>query len=151
MSSRRGGPGAAAALRAEAAELDVAVLAVEEPTWLVPVGSEPPRFGRVDRSRSRELQDCQAIGFPLWQLDPEDQGRNAAELHGTIRVTEDSEAGLLVMRDMDLSDVAIPGTVAAEDQVGRSPWGGLSGALVFYQGLALGVIIQQRPWQKIRP
>lgn len=147
VSSRRGGPGAAAALSAEAAELDVAVLAVKEPTWLVPVGSEPPRFGRVDRSRSRELLDCQAVGFPLWQLDPEDQGRNAAELHGTIRVTEDSEAGLLVMRDTDLSDVAIPGTVAAEDQVGRSPWGGLSGALVFYQGLALGVIIQQRPWQ----
>lgn len=147
VSRRSGGPVASATLRAAGSGLDVAVLAVEDSPWTVPVVSEPPQFGRIDRSRSRVLDDCQAIGFPLWQLDPQDQGRNAAELHGTIRATEDVEAGLLLMRDPLLSDVAIPGTVAAEDRADRSPWGGLSGALVFYQGLALGVVIEHYPWQ----
>jgi glycosyltransferase involved in cell wall biosynthesis len=144
VARRLGGPEAPAALSAVASGLDVAVIAVKDSP---PAASEPPRFGRVDRSRSKELDDCQAIGFPLWQMDPQDQGRNAAELHGTIRVTEDAEAGLLVMRDPELSDVAIPGTIAAEDRADRSPWGGLSGALVFYQGLALGVVIEHRSWK----
>lgn len=147
VASRSGGPEAPATLSAVASELDVVMLSVKDPPWPVPVASEPPRFGRVDRSRSTELNDCQAIGFPLWQMDPSDQGRNAAELHGTIRVTEDAEAGLLVMRDPELRDVAIPETIAAQDREDRSPWGGLSGALVFYQGLALGVIIEHRPWK----
>ena len=146
VARQSGGPEAPATLSAAAAGLDVAVLAVADPPWS-PVASEPPRFGRIDRSRSKELNDCHAIGFPLWQLDPQDQGRNAAELHGTIRATEGAEAKLLVMRDPKLSDVAIPGTVAAEDRADRSPWGGLSGALVFYQGLALGVVIEHHPWQ----
>ena len=131
-----------------AAASDVAVLTVGEDTaWPVPTVSEPPRFGRVDRSRSRELRDCEAVGFPLWQLDPRDQQRNAAELHGTIRVTEDVESGLLVMRDPLLQDVAIPRTAAADDRAEGSPWGGLSGALVFNQGIALGVVIEHHPRQ----
>ena len=123
------------------------MLAVEDPRWAVPAVSEPPRFGRVDRSRAVELDDCQAIGFPLWQLDPHDQGRNAAELHGTIRATEDVESRLLVMRDLLLADVAIPDTVTAEDRADRSAWGGLSGALVFYHGMAVGVVIEHRAWK----
>ena len=119
----------------------------EDPAWAEAAALEPPRFGRVDRSRSGELRDCTAVGFPLWQLDPRDQQRNAAELHGTIRVTEDVESGLLVMRDPLLDDVAIPGTAAAEDRAEGSPWGGLSGALVFWQGIALGVVIEHHPRQ----
>ena len=131
-----------------AASSDVAVLAVSKTSaWTVPETLEPPPFGKVDRSRSGELLDCQAIGFPLWQLDPTDQQRNAAELHGTIRLTEDSESGLLVMRDPLLNDVAVPATVTAEDRADGSAWGGLSGALVFHEGLALGVIIEHHPRQ----
>ena len=144
---RSGGPEASVTVLAAGSQLDVAVLAVEDPRWAVPAVSEPPRFGRVDRSRAVELDDCQAIGFPLWQLDPHDQGRNAAELHGTIRATEDVESKLLVMRDLLLADVAIPDTVTAEDRADRSAWGGLSGALVFYHGMAVGVVIEHRAWK----
>ena len=147
VSRRSGGPEAVVTLRAAGSQLDVAVLAVEDPLWAVTVASEPPLFGRVDRSRAGELHGCQAIGFPLWQLDPQDRGRNAAELHGMIRATEDVEPGLLVMRDPLLLDVAIPDTVTAEDRADRSAWGGLSGALVFHEGMALGVVIEHRPWK----
>lgn len=108
---------------------------------------EPPVFGRVDRSRSGELHGCEAVGFPLWQLDPRDQQRNAAELHGTIRATEDAESGLLVLRDPLLNDVGVPPAAAAEDRAEGSVWGGLSGALVFWHGIALGVVIEHHPRQ----
>jgi hypothetical protein len=36
------------------------------------------------------------------------------------------------MRDSELSDVSIPGSVLAEDRE-NSVWGGLCGALVFYR------------------
>jgi TPR repeat protein len=148
VSRRSGGPEAPATLLASGSDLDVAVLAVGEgPAWVVPAGLEPPRFGRVDRSHTGELRDCQAVGFPLWQLDPKDLGRNAAELHGTIRVTEDVESGLLVMRDPELADVTVPGTMGSGDPAEGSPWGGLSGALVFWQGIALGVVIEHHPRQ----
>ena len=88
------------------------------------------------------LPDCEGVGFPLWQLDPRDQGRNAAELRGTIRLTEDMESGFLVMRDPALADVGLPGATGSGDPAEGSPWGGLSGALVFCQGMALGVVVE---------
>ncbi|MDX6334576.1 MAG: hypothetical protein QOG05_1916 [Streptosporangiaceae bacterium] len=142
---RSGGPEAFATLLAAQPELDVAVLAVEDPPWAVPVVSEPPRFGRVDRSGSGDVHYCQAIGFPLWQVSPEDQERNAAELHGTIRTAAESGSGFLVMRDPLLHHVTIPASANAEDRAGKSPWGGLSGALVFGRGIALGVVIEHHP------
>ena len=147
VARRSGGSETAATLLAVGSQLDVAVLAVEDSQWSVPVTSAEPRFGRVDRSRTAELRDCEAVGFPLWQLDPQDRGRNAAELHGTIRVTEDVESGLLVMRDPLLTDVTAPSSAAGRDQVAESPWGGLSGALVFCEGLAIGVVIEHHPRQ----
>jgi TPR repeat protein len=144
---RSGGPEASATLLAAQSELDVAVLAVEDPPWVVPVVSEPPRFGRLDRSGSGEVHYCQAIGFPLWQVSPEDQERNAAELHGTIRAAADPGSGSLVMRDPLLHYVTIPVSANAEDRAGKSPWGGLSGALMFGQGIALGVVIEHHPRQ----
>ena len=140
--------GVQATATVSAASSDVAVLAVSKGSeWAVPEVLEPPPFGRVDRSRSGGRPNCQAIGFPLWQVDPADQQRNAAELHGTIRLTEDSESGLLIMRDPLLHDVTVPATVPAEDRAEGSPWGGLSGALVFHEGLALGVVVEHHPRQ----
>ena len=144
VASLPGGTGATARILAADPDLDVAVLAVGDPPW-APPASEPPRFGRVDGSRSGELHYCQAIGFPLWQVNAGDPWRDAAELHGTLRTTTESGPGLLVMRDALLHHVAIPGSAATEDQAPGSPWGGLSGALVFGQGIALGVVTEHHP------
>lgn len=57
-----------------------------------------PLYSRVDRTYSGELAGCEAIGYPLWQLDPVDHQRSAAELHGTIRKTEDAESQYLLLR-----------------------------------------------------
>jgi TPR repeat protein len=144
---RSGGQGTLATVLAGQPELDTAVLAVESPPWPVPVASVPPQFGRVDRSRPGELPYCQAVGFPLWQVNPEDQDLDSAELLGTTRTTGDPGHGILVMRDPLVHDVAIPGSVPAEDRAEHSPWGGLTGALVFGQGMALGVLTEHHPRQ----
>jgi Trypsin-like peptidase domain len=138
--------GAAAPAVLIAAASDVAVLEVnDDSAWSASV-LEPVAFRRVNRSRSMELCDCHVMGFPLWQLDPHDQGRNTAELHGTIRATEDMQSGFLILRDSALADVAIPES-ARDDDRQNSPWGGLSGALVFYHGYALGVVVEHHPRQ----
>lgn len=120
--------------------LDVAVLTLDlAADWAANAG--PVRYGAVRRDVSGELADCQAIGFPLFQRDPADRQRNTAELHGTIRQTDERESGFLLLRDADLRDVRLP---AGEP---GSVWGGLSGALVFYRDTALGVVVQHHPRQ----
>jgi tetratricopeptide (TPR) repeat protein len=103
------------------------------------------RFGRVDRAYATELTGCAAIGYPLFQLDPGTQQRNSAQLSGVIRTSDESETGRLLLRDAELYGVGT--TRAAATAEPASPWGGLSGALVFYRGLALGVVIQHHPRQ----
>jgi hypothetical protein len=140
--------GAQAPASISSASLDVAVLSVAEAaSWAETAGLRPPPFGRVDVTHSGELYDCQAVGFPLWQFDSQWQHRAAAQIHGVIRTMEGSEAGMLVLRDPLLWDVAAPEGVTQEDLSQGSPWGGLSGALVFHKGLALGVIVQHHPRQ----
>jgi len=51
------------------------------------------------------------------------------------------------MRDPLLWDVGVPENVARDDQLPGSPWGGLSGALVFYAGTGLGVVVEHHPRQ----
>jgi TPR repeat protein len=137
---------AAATVRVASPEVDVAVLDVSDGPW--PPDLPAPRFGRVDRARSGELTGCEAIGYPLWQFDPTDQQRSTAELHGTIRKTEDFESSHLLLRDPLLMTVAAPPiTVGVDDADRASPWGGLSGALVFHSGVALGIVVQHHPRQ----
>jgi tetratricopeptide (TPR) repeat protein len=126
------------------ATLDLAVVDLDEPL----ADDVPPlRYGRVDRAHARELTGCVALGYPLFQLDPADRSRSLAEIHGVIRVTEDVESGRLVLRDPMLTTVAAPPSVAVEDRRPDSPWGGLSGAVVFHDDLALGVIVEHHPRQ----
>ena len=140
--------GAQAPAKFSSAALDVAVLAVPEASsWQGTAGLCPPPFGQVDATHSGELYDCQAVGFPLWQLEPRQQHRAAAEVHGVIRTTEGAESGVLVLRDPLLWDVTVPEGVPREDSALGSPWGGLSGALVFHDGMALGVIVEHHPRQ----
>ena len=98
-----------------------------------------------------ELVGVEAVGFPQWQYDPVDQGRNIAALSGTIRVAEDATSGYLVLRDQPLDTVAalVRSPQGDDDQVlaADSAWDGLSGALVFYAGYALGVVVQHRRQQ----
>lgn len=145
---RRASDGAAAGVIDVVAcpDLDVAVLTID-PGVAWAVSAEPLSVGRVDQRNSGQLHDCQAIGFPLFQRDPKDQRRNTAELHGTIRRTEDAISGYLVMRDVDLRDVSLPATDLLTHDRRGSPWAGLSGALVFYDTRAIGVVLQHHPRQ----
>lgn len=140
------GLSAEATVQAASHDDDVALLELAAPPWTSELSAVS--FGRVDRTRSGELQGCEAIGYPLWQLDPTDQQRSTAELHGTIRRTEDAESQYLLLRDALLDSVRVPPTANIADAAdAASPWGGLSGALVFYDGVALGVVVQHQPRQ----
>jgi hypothetical protein len=145
--------------------LDVAVLAFNRDA---PWGAELPggsvTFGKVDREHTGQLNDCEAVGYPLWQGSEAGDYRDVAELHGSIRALEGRESQRLVLRDPILAGagweragirlgIAGGAAMAADNQ---SAWGGLSGAAVFYSGLLLGVIIEHHPRQgetalQIRP
>lgn len=141
------GKHAEAKIRAASQADDVAVLdlssAVPWPADLLP----RLRFGRVDRTCSGELSDCEALGFPHWQLDPLDHQRNHVAVKGTIRLTEDVESDYLVLRDAELATVSVPNTADPQEGASGSRWGGLSGALMFHAGTALGVVVQHCPRQ----
>jgi len=130
-------------------ELDIAVLRLPKSPW--GGGSEwgAPDWARVDRSATGKVADCEAVGFPLWQMDPTDETRSIAELRGTIRRLEDatSRDKFLVFRDVELSDVGVPESVRPLDKNSRSVWGGLSGALVFAAGRGIGIVVQHHPRQ----
>ena len=130
--------------------LDVAVLhLVDSVPWATEMRA--PVYARVDRTHTGMLTDCQAIGYPLMQRDPDKKTRDTAELHGTIYTTDEAESGRLLMRE----PLVRPGPVidpnadptASHQQGHSSPWGGLSGALVFCRGDAIGVVIQHLPRQ----
>jgi hypothetical protein len=122
---------------------DVAVLALpDDRLW--PVGAAPTLFGRVKRDVAVELRDCVAVGFPMWQLDPDNDFRGTVQVQGSIRVLEQGGSGRLVIRDPLLGGVTHPPGVTPKD---GSPWGGMSGAVVFHGDLAVGVVVQHRPWQ----
>ncbi|MDF2049314.1 trypsin-like peptidase domain-containing protein, partial [Arthrobacter sp. Cr_A7] len=128
-------------------ELDVAVIALDDAPWEAELSAMV--FARVDRSRAGMLEDCQAIGFPLFQRDS--HGPATSEVHGTLYQTDGVESGQLLIRDSNIR----PGPPSAQrtpkipvPQAGLpSPWGGFSGATLFHQGLAIGVIIEHHPAQ----
>ena len=128
-------------------ELDVAALELAEDAPWDP-GLPPTLFARVDQSHSGVLDDCTGIGFPLFQRDPDQRTRHTSEFHGTIYQTDERESGHLLMREPLIrpSPIADPGDKAPSEQ-GPSPWGGLSGALVFYYGRAIGVVVEHHPRQ----
>jgi hypothetical protein len=127
-------------------DLDVAVLHLGSAPWTRDLPT--PAFAKVDRIHAGMLQDCQAIGFPLYQRDPGEKLRGTAELHGTIYQTDEAESGKLLMRE----PLIHPGPVVGADDrrpnmAPVSPWEGLSGAVVFHRGLAIGVVVEHHPRQ----
>jgi len=130
--------------------LDVAVLQLaDNAPWAADLPATP--FARVDQSQSGVLDDCTGIGFPLFQRDPDRRTRHTSEFHGTVYQTDEREDGRLLMREPRIH----PGPVTAPEgearsepgEEGSSPWGGLSGALMFYRGSAIGVVVEHHPRQ----
>ena len=132
--------------RAVSQQLDLALLAVSElGGW---GETSPIHFGRVDRSHGGELSPCNAIGFPRWQIDRRGEIRGVAQIDGLIRLAEDPGDGAMVLRDRELEGVRAQGA--------QSPWAGVSGALVFHEGVAIGVVVEHHANQggaalRVRP
>lgn len=147
-------------LGAAAPSLDLVVLtAVGDPQWAADDVFDRVTFGRVDRDQSGVLDDCEAVGFPLWQQSELGSYRDLAEVHGSIYALEGRESQRLVMRDPTLTGVGWARMADAPDLDGpasQAAWNGLSGAAVFQGGLLLGVVIEHHPRQgptavQIRP
>ena len=129
-------------------ELDVAVLQLaDDPSWDPDL--PPLAFAQVDQSQAGVLDDCTGIGFPLFQRDPDRRSRHTCEFHGTIYQTDERESGRLLMREplIHPGPVTDQGgeTASAQGEAGPSPWGGLSGALMFYRSSAIGVVVEHNP------
>ena len=130
--------------------LDVAVLKLaDNAPWDADL--PPTVFARVDQSHSGTLKDCTGIGFPLFQRDPARRTRHTSEFHGTVYQTDERESGRLLMREPLIrpGPVANPEgeTLSGRGQEGPSPWGGLSGTVMFYRGCAIGVVVEHHPRQ----
>lgn len=123
-------------VRSHAAQIDVAVLVVEkslpELSWL--------RCARVDRTIVGNVTGCVAMGFPHWKAG----GKELAQVVGAIPTAEGldpgSPPGAFAALSMKITNQAVPDTPGDLDEP-RSPWHGMSGAVVVYQGsLVLGVV-----------
>ena len=123
--------------------LDVALLELIEAPWDEEL--ERPILARIDRALSGVLRDCTSMGYPLYQYDPNSHDRRTAELHGIIYQTDEAESGRLLLREPLLEGVAVPS--ASNNEASGNPWGGLSGAAVFYAGFAIGIIVEHHPRQ----
>ena len=109
--------------------MDVALLQVTDPGWVVPVWRHPVRWGRLVTSRAGQV--CEAIGFPRVVATP--QRRESHHAKGEINPGSLVKAGLYAM------EVHNP---PAGSGPAESWWAGMSGAAVLCQGLLLGVVTQ---------
>ena len=130
--------------------LAVAVLQLaDDAPWDASLPS--PVFARVDQSQTGVLNDCTGIGFPLFQRDPDRRTRHTSEFHGRIYQTDERESGRLLMREPLIHPGPVTGpegeALSEQGEEGPSPWGGLSGALMFYRGSAIGVVVEHHPRQ----
>src|SRR5580700_1933234 len=131
----------AAALRSESAEVDLAVLRLVGPGDRV----ERMSYARVDRARADRLMSCVAVGFPRWNNDG--SRRLAAQVDGFVPTADglDPQAsGGFQQGLLTLVGNRIPGSPPIPDgalgPASRSPWGGMSGAVVVADGLVIGVV-----------
>jgi hypothetical protein len=131
--------------------VDVAVLQLANSApWTSELAA--PAYARVNRQQTGQLVDCEAMGYPLMQRDPVKKTRDTAELHGTIYQTDEAESGRLLMREPLIGSGHVPAPSSADTALGdtldrTSPWDGFSGALVFYHGRAIGVVVEHHPRQ----
>ncbi|GAB2614935.1 trypsin-like peptidase domain-containing protein [Kribbella endophytica] len=145
VSSNDGGSAGELTEVVEDPTLDVAVLRLR--SQLHDRELRAPTYARVERGRAGMLLDCQAIGYPLFQWDPSTRVRGTSEVHGTIYQTDGVESGRLLLREPLIRSVEVGGVPGPTDAGSRSPWGGLSGAVVFHAGNALGIVVEHHPRQ----
>ena len=129
---------------AAAPKIDVAVLQLDDVA--LGAGLPAPVWVRVPRTHTGRLHDCEAVGYPLFQRDPAKRVRGHTELHGWINRTDLHETGRLLLQEPSLSWVGRPAAAPGEQPVDTA-WDGLSGAVVFHNGHALGVIVERHPRQ----
>ncbi|MEU6841133.1 trypsin-like peptidase domain-containing protein [Streptomyces sp. NPDC046716] len=113
---------------------DLAVLSFEPPAQ-APSDLLPTRFGRVPDDRPEVIR-VHAAGFPLWKRRRGPDGRTFRELHqadGTVAALSNLRGGTLELT------VAPAG---ADPDPGRSPWEGMSGAVVWSGSRVVGVVAE---------
>jgi hypothetical protein len=128
-------------LRSGMAEVDLAVLSLSEPF----AGLGRLECARVDRSRVDRLGRCRAVGFPRWRRDGDQ--RRSAQVDGWVPTGEGLESTAdsgLRAGWLTLVGDRIPGapeilTGMLKDEP-KSPWGGMSGAVVVAGDLVVGVV-----------
>lgn len=131
----------AAVVRSETAEVDLAVLILTGPGH----GLGRMSYARVDRSQVSKVTGCVAVGFPRWNASPGE--RPSAQVDGFVPTADGLvhlasrafEEGLLTLVG-DRIPGAPPIPEGALDTMPRSPWGGMSGAVVVACDLVIGVV-----------
>jgi tetratricopeptide (TPR) repeat protein len=95
-------------------------------------------YGRVDRSIVAHLEPCWAVGFPRYKERKKADKpsiRNSAQVTGTIPTAENLEQELLTLQVKSTPGPLILGQGRMESQ-----WAGMSGSVVFFGEIVVGVI-----------
>lgn len=108
---------------------DVALLEIIDPSWTVPAGLGPVRFGRLADDKPMR---CRAVGFPRSQVRPDGAG-STKDIQGRTEQLTDLGSGLLVFSV----------TNSASNRPGA--WAGGSGAALYCGDLVVGVLIEDQP------
>ncbi|WP_405818368.1 tetratricopeptide repeat protein [Streptomyces sp. NBC_01390] len=117
-------------------QADAALVVITDPGWRAPVGAEPVRWGRLDRSVVGEQRlGCVAVGFPRSEV--RDGVRDTKEIRGHIETLTGLKSEGLITAYVD--GVAVP---SKPDE--RSRWAGASGAALFARGRLIGVVTTDR-------
>lgn len=113
-------------------DLDAALLEVEASRWTSLTPREPVRFGRLATLQPQTRGET--IGFPAAQRDPEDE-LETAHVYGHINPGDRLVSGRWVL--------SVAGT--SPEDLGSSPWAGISGAALFSDEFLCGVVVADPP------
>jgi len=113
-------------------DLDAALLEVDERYWPPGTHEEPLRFGRL-ATRQPDMP-AETIGFPVAQRDPDGE-LEAAHVSGHVNPGDRLLSGHWVL--------SVAG--APPEDLGPSPWAGMSGAPLYSGSLLCGVVVVDSP------
>lgn len=103
-------------------------------------GSLPVRFARAIRETTQDI-DCEAVGFPRFKLrrDLARPDRDVASFYRDSRHARGTIAPGGGLRERTL-EINLAHSPAPDPEPHRSPWEGMSGAVVWSGGCVIGVI-----------